>query len=111
MCVLPASTTCAQACLAAGVRGPALRQAHAVLEGGVAGNLPQLLCQLLEACARIGMGPGGGEGRPPWARSAVSVCVCVVSEPSDQPAAQVLRSDLALAFVGGQGAGWVPALR
>jgi L-cystine uptake protein TcyP (sodium:dicarboxylate symporter family) len=39
-----------------------MRQAHAVLESAAAADLPRLLCELLEACARIGLGPGGGEG-------------------------------------------------
>uniref|UniRef100_A0A7S3VLZ8 non-specific serine/threonine protein kinase n=1 Tax=Dunaliella tertiolecta TaxID=3047 RepID=A0A7S3VLZ8_DUNTE len=74
----------AQACMVTGIPGPALRQAHALLEGAAAADLPRLLCELLEACARIGLGPGGGEGGACTASIRLLAALCAPLPPDLQ---------------------------
>jgi len=70
-----------QACIVVCSPGPATRQAHALLEAATAADLPRLLCELLEACARIGLGPGGGEGGACTASVRLLAALCAPLSP------------------------------
>jgi len=89
-----------------GTSGPALRQAHALLEGAAAADLPRVLCELLEACARIGLGPGGGEGGACTASIRVLATLCA-------PLPSVRGCGCGCVYVGGclwvGGCGWMRA--